>query len=399
VRRAPLAIALLALAGCRSKRKHDDPMPEPPVVPNTPIVVDAAKPWPELEGYTRVQPERVIALPARNDVPRFDLGGPAIAGDLAVVSSSQFGFVAVDWRKGTVAWSKPAGTHVAPPLVLDRGIVLIGDCVNPPAVPDREQLVGCLRVVTPAGTDQAYIAVHGRPKAVEAFVAERGAQRLVPDGDRTVRWIRGEAAIAIDLVTGVSRAADATPPPIAIAYKDRTWDIAHVDGRIVGYTGGTKKVAWTTEYRYSALVGAVWLPEMGPMIRVANAGAFRDAPEIHLIDIDATGSLRAQVAKPAPGVGVLAHAVSSVGDAALAVRVDNSLRRDLVVAYSANAMLQWVYPLPEQQRADPIGIAISGDADAVVVFHDGDTVTVLPDLSAAPTTPGAARASSKKPTP
>jgi hypothetical protein len=179
----------------------------------------------------------------------------------------------------------------------------------------------------------------------------------------------------------------------------KRWDIAHVDGRVVGYKGGTRQVAWTTENQYTAVLGAVWLQEMGPMVRIANAGAFRTSPEIHLIDIDATGSLRAQVAKPAPGIGVLGHAISSVGDAALVVRVDNSLRRDLVAGYSANALLLWVYPLPELQRADPVGIAISADADAVVVFHDGDTVTVLPELSAPPTTPGATSTSSKKPTP
>jgi hypothetical protein len=400
VRRAHLqiALALVAMAGCRSKRTHDDPMPEPPVIADVPAP-DAAKPWPELEGYTRVAAERVIPLPARADIPRFDVSGPVIAGDLAIVASSQFGFVAADYRRGTIAWSKPAGTHVAPPLVIDTGIVLIGDCVNPPAVGDREQLIGCMRIVQPTGTDQAYFAIRGKPKAVEAFVAERGAQRLTRDGADAVRWIRGDAALTIDLVTGAAKPADAQPPPIAIEYKTKKWDVAHVDGRVVGYLGGTKKVAWTTQYQYTALLGAVWLPEMGPMVRVANAGAFRESPEIHLIDIDATGSLRAQVAKPAPGVGVLGHATSNVGDAALAVRLDNTLRRDLVVGYSANALLLWVYPLPEMQRVDPVGIAISNDADAVVVFHDGDTITVLPELSAPPTTPGAANAASKKPTP
>jgi hypothetical protein len=56
-----------------------------------------------------------------------------------------------------------------------------------------------------------------------------------------------------------------------------------------------------------------------------------------------------------------------------------------------------VYALPEQPRADPIGVAVA--PDAVIVFHDGDTLTILPELSAPPTAPGAARAPSQNPTP
>jgi hypothetical protein len=306
--------------------------------------------------------------------------------------------VAVDWKRGTIAWTKPAGTQIAPPLVFDDNeLMLLGDCANPPPVAATEQLIGCLRIVTPTGVDRLYVAIRGKPKAIEAFVAERGPQRTWRVDDRTIHWKRGDAAIAIDVATGVAKPVDPTPPPVTIEYKGKRWDVAHVDQRVVGYKGGTKQVAWATEHPYTAVIGSVWLPEMGPMIRIANASS--QLPEINLIDIDATGSLRAAVAKPTPGIDVLASAVSSVGDAALAVRMDSSLRRDLIVGYAANAVLMWVYPLPEIQRADPVGVAISEDADAVVVFHDGDTVTVLPELSAPPTTPGATRASSKKPTP
>jgi hypothetical protein len=57
----------------------------------------------------------------------------------------------------------------------------------------------------------------------------------------------------------------------------------------------------------------------------------------------------------------------------------------------------YVYPLPEVPRADPVGVAIA--PDAVLVFHDGDTFTVLPELSVPPTAPGAPKASSQNPTP
>ena len=390
-----LVLALVAL-GCKSK-KLDDPMPEPEPTRDAAVVQDVARPWPELEGYTRVLPERVITLPAKPDTPKFTLGGPVIIGDLAVVSSSQFGFIGADWKRGTIAWTKTAGTQVAPPLVVGDDIVLIGDCAKPPAVGDREVLIGCLRVVTPAGTERTYIAIRGKPAPLETFIGERGEQRVWQVDDRTVRWLRGEAAIAIDLVTGVAKPVEATPPPVHVEWHGKSWDIAHVEGRIVAYAGGTKKIAWQTEHEYTRILGPVWLTDMGPMLRVASAST--RFPDINLIDIDATGSLRAQVAKPTPGIDVLASAISVVGDVAIAIRMDSSLRRDLVVGYAANAVLMWVYPLPEHQRVDRIGVAIADEADAVVVFHDGDTLTVLPELSAPPTTPGATRVPSKNTTP
>lgn len=388
---------LVALVGCKAK-KLDEPMPEPPVVPDAAVnlAVDAPKPWPELEGFTRVSPERVIALPAKPDIPKFVLGGPVLAGDIAIVSSSQFGFVAANWRRGDIAWTKPGGLQVAPPAVVDGDIVLIGDCVKPPAVGDREALIACLRVVSTGGTDRTYVAIRGK-RSLEAFLAERGEQQTSRVDEHTVRWQRGEMAINVDLITGAAKLADPAPPPLVVEWNKRRWDIVQKDGRIVAYKGGTKQIAWQTEHAYTRLLGPVWLTDMGPMLRLANASS--RFPDINLIDMDATGSLRAQVAKPTPGIDVLAAAVSSVGDAAMAVRVDSSLRRDTIVGYAANALLMWVYPLPEHQRLDRVGIAISEEADAVVVFHDGDTLTVLPELSAPPTSLGATRAASKNPTP
>ncbi|MGE3546576.1 MAG: hypothetical protein AB7L28_21800 [Kofleriaceae bacterium] len=100
---------------------------------------------------------------------------------------------------------------------------------------------------------------------------------------------------------------------------------------------------------------------------------------------------------PVPGISTIGFGTSSIGDVALAVRLDRSIQRDFIAAYAANAVLLWVYPLPEVTRADPVGIALADRA--VVVFHDGDTITVLPELSAPPTTPGAARAPLRNSTP
>ncbi|MGN6109962.1 MAG: hypothetical protein ACTHU0_32955 [Kofleriaceae bacterium] len=396
-------IAIAAL--CAACKGRDEPTPTPPPSPvaapapapadATRATPDAPTAWSKLDDYPRIDPARVIALPARPDVPRFDVGGPVLAGDLAVVSSSQFGFIGADWRRGAIAWTKPAGAHVAPPAVRGGELVLIGDCLAPPAIPEGQLLLGCLRIVSPTGVDRLHAAIRGRADT-RAFAASAGTQSVWVDGDGGIRWRRGEHAVAIDPLTGAARPASATPPPIAFRYRDRAWSIAHDDGRIVGRNEG-KRPAWSTEHEYSALVGLVWTPEGSPLVRVANLGAFAGMPELHLIDIDATGSLRGMVAKPVPAIGLLGWGTSTIGDAAIALRMDTSIQHDFIAGYAANAMLMWVFPLPEIPRADPVGIALA--PDAVVVFHDGDTLTILPELSAPPTAPGAGRAASQIPTP
>src|SRR5678815_204762 len=148
---------------------------------------------------------------------------------------------------------------------------------------------------------------------------------------------------------------------------------------------------------YTALLGAVYLADLTPMVRVASVGVFGGWAELNLLDIDATGSLHGQAAFPVPAISALGHAVDAVGNTAIAVRMDSSLRHDFVVGYAANALMMYVHALPEIQRADPVGAAAA--PDAVLVFHDGDTFTVLPELSSPPTAPGAPRVPSQNPTP
>jgi hypothetical protein len=416
-----VAIAL-ALAACGKKAPREAPAPETepaaPAAPGEPgkpgkpgppgdgsgaqaAAGAAGEPWPELEGLPRTGPVRVVPLPTKLDVPRFSVGGPVIAGDVAVVASSQFGFVAVDWRRGAIAWSKPAGLHVAPPVVMRRGdddaVVLVGECFNPPAVPAGEHLLGCLRVVTPTGADQAYMAIHGKPDADEPFAAEPGAQALWPAPPRAVRWRRGDRAVTVDLMTGAATpAASIEPPPLVIEHGARRWEIEQDDGQIVARTRRGGPVAWRTENPYTAVLGAVWQEDASPMIRIATLAA-GGAPRVRVIDMDATGSLRSASARSMPGIALLGWGTSPVGEAALASRRDRSRRRVLLAGFAGSARVQGGYPLPEQPRPDPVGVAVA--PDAVVVFHDGDTLTILPELSALPTAPGAASAASRNPTP
>jgi hypothetical protein len=390
-----VAIGLSLLVACGSKPKSAKRDDAAVAATRDAAVADADNaPWPELAGLPTVDAVRVIALPARPDVPRFSIGGPALAGDVAVVSSSQFGFIAVDFRAGQIAWTKPAGAHVAPPGVHDGNFVLIGDCINPPEVSDAETLLGCMRVVTPAGADVAYVAVRGKTKAIAEFAASAGEQHL-DASDKGLVWRRGEHAVAIGTTTGIATPAPAAQPPLVVTYKDKTWRIRRTDEGIITAEG---KRSWQSVERFGTLLGAVYIPGQSPLVRAANAVRYNNRPELRLVDMDATGSLNWQVSiYPAPGIGLIGHAIDSVGNAALAVRLDTSIERDYVAGYAANGRLMWTYPLPQMPRADPVGLAIAHDA--VVVFHDGDTFTVLPELSAPPTAPGAVRMPSENATP
>jgi hypothetical protein len=379
---------LAALTACKAKHEaRDDAAPKH---------ADAAPDgWSAIARFTRIDPVHIVALPAKLTTPRFDTGGPAITSGIAVVSSSQFGFVAVDYLRGQIMWSKPAGLHVAPPLARNGSFTLVGECVQAPDV-KADQLLGCVRTVTPTGGDLSYVAIHGHHGVVDEFATEPGPQRLWATSDHTFVWRRGERAVAVDQLTGVATITAAIDPPLDVHYKEKSWQIAHGEDGIIRATQNGKP-AWQTQRAYTEVLGAVYLPDLTPMVRVSNVGRFGGIAELNLMDIDATGSMNGQVAFPVPGIGLVGHAIDSIGDAAIAVQLDRSLDHHFIVGYAANALLMWVYPLPRVQRPDPVGLAVA--PDAVVAFHDGDTLTILPELSAPPTAPGAARAPSENPTP
>jgi len=386
VKRFGLVLALVPVVGCKGK-------------PAAHVFEDAATAgvlhgdaapkrgeWAELARFTKTEPVHVVALPVKTTTPRFDVGGPALANGIAVVSSSQFGFVAVDYRNGQVMWSKPAGLHVAPPLSRAGTFVLVGECLQPPEMKGEDLLLGCVRTVNTTGGDVNYVAIRGHQKDVQEFADEPGPQHLWSTPSDTLLWKRGDKAVLVDPVTGLASSAPAIEPALTITYKDRAWDVTQDDEGVLSATQKGKP-AWKSKRTFTELIGAVYLPEQTPMVRVSNVGRFGGMAEMSLFDIDATGSLHGTVAFPVPGIGINGHGIDSVGDAALAIQLDRSLDHHFIVGYAANALLMWVYPLPVVQRPDPIGIAVA--PDAVVVFHDGDTLTVLPELSAPPTAPGA----------
>ncbi|HEY0255153.1 MAG TPA: hypothetical protein VGC41_26680, partial [Kofleriaceae bacterium] len=348
---------LLVLAACHGKKAS-----VPDDAPPHHVAIDAApSEWPLLDRFTKIEPTHVVSLPTRTTVPRFDTGGPATTNGVAVVSSSQFGFIGIDYRDGKILWTKPSGIHVAPPLARDGHFILVGECEQPPVMKPGQTLLGCLRTVTPTGGDQGFVAIHG--SNVREFADEPGPQKLWANGEKLV-WKRGEKAVTFDMLDGLATPSPITEPAIDVHLKDKTWSIVHAeDGTVQATQKG--KPSWHTERSYTELVGSITIPDQGPMVRVVNAGRYAGVPELNVFDIDATGTLNGQVAIPTPGIGLVGHAVNAIGDTVLAVQLDRRLDHHFIVGYAANALLMWVYPLPVVQRADPVGLSVAPDAVVV----------------------------------
>jgi hypothetical protein len=351
----------------------------------------AAADFAELAEMPRARAVREIELPTRIDVPRFEVHGPVVSGGVAVVASSQLGFAAIDWRRGALVWSKPAGAHVAPPLVLGSGdLVLLGDCVTPPPTDDLggAAVLGCLRVVTSEGADRSYGAVIGAP-ALAAQMRSPGEQRAWVVDERHVAWQRGDARATVELSTGQASSGAAPRPPLVVRYKAAALEISLDDeGELSArpLAAGARKAApaWKAPGRFAALLGTVpGQPYESPMLRVVRASAVRGlsgppGAYFDVLDLDAMTAAGGQAAFPSPGIQLLGSASAAGAATALAVRLDRSLRRDYVVAYTSSARIAWTYPLPVIMRSDPVGLAVT--EDAVLAFHDGDTLTVLPPV-------------------
>lgn len=320
---------------------------------------------------------RVIKLPIRTEQPRFDVVGPVLVGDLAVVGSSQFGFAAIRWRDGATAWTKPAGLHVAPPLLVDDNLLLLADCVKPPTIDESQELLGCLRTVSRSGNDLSFAPVVAAPALASHFAATTGPSRLWAISASRIAWQRGDVVVEFDPLAPLAIRSTATPPAVAATINNVALTFVHTDEAVVALDNKGQE-QWRIGGRFAAVLGIVrGAAHEAPMLRVARIGTrFNPRGEIDLLDIDATGSRHGQAAFPIPGIALLGSAVAADGACALASRVDTSLAHDVVVAYNAQARQRWVFALPETPRADPVGLAITNDA--VLAFFDGDTLAVLP---------------------
>lgn len=348
--------------------------------------------FPELADLPRARPLRVIALPARVDVPRFEVAGPLLfddpatelRADLAVVASSQLGFAAIDWRTGKVAWTRPSGAHVAPPVLAGpEQVVLLGECARPPDT--GAPLVGCARVVAPGGADRSDMAVTG-PAELAAALRTPGRQQTWAIDEHRVAWRRGDQVATVALATGTASAGAPPPAPLVVEHGGAAIAV-HLDddGHLRSARVRGKPPAWQARGTFAAILGVIPGGEHEtPMLRLArpstvrSVGASSFGTSFDVLDVDALTATGGAAATPAPGVQLLASASTDRAAAALVVRLDRSLRRDYVIAYTRTARVAWVYPLPEVVRPDAVGVAVA--PDGVLVFHDGDTLTVLPAI-------------------
>ncbi len=369
------ALIALALGACRGRA----PTPAPDA---RAITVDARRgppaPWPELADLPRATPLRTITLPTRDRVPRVAVVGPVMLDGLAVVAGSQLGVVAADPATGEIAWRKPGGLHMAPLALLATDAVLaIGDCSPPPLVPVAERNLGCVRVLAPSGDELLATALVGARDALSAFADGRGAEQVIVESDAIVRWQRGDAAVRVNVRDGSAVPTAAAPAELVVRDGAKGFHIAPRGNALVARDDAGAD-AWKIDPSpFAAMVGIVpgRKPE-GPVLRLLRIGGFDGEAQVGLVDVEPTGSLNAQTAIPMAGISVLAHAMAPDGRTALAIRLDASIERDLVALYDHRASLMWVWPLPQVERADPVGLAFAGDS--LVVFHDGATLTVLP---------------------
>jgi hypothetical protein len=235
-----VALAALLLGACRC---GDTPAVRDAAPADARTIVDAAPPpsWPELAELPIAEPALTVAVPARPDVPRFDVHGPALTGDVAVVAASPLGFAAVALPAGRVIWTRPAGARVAPPLVVGGAGILVGDCPDDVASPDGDLLLGCLLQVDAArGADLGAAIIRGARADVEAFATATGPSRLraVP-GTAAIRWQRGERAVEVALATGAATPAAPIADRVELVYRGETWRWSVDDEALVARAGAS----------------------------------------------------------------------------------------------------------------------------------------------------------------
>jgi hypothetical protein len=475
--RAVLAAAL-GLAGCGKKHApggavtapaaDDAGPPEAAGDAGAATAEAATPPWPALAGMPLGAPWRIIELPAApapagpavRDAgapvaaaavpPGEASAGPVMIGDVAVVATSRAGFVGIDTRNAAVAWSRPAGPRVAPPVALGDHVVLIGDCPVAPRVAKGEVALGCYDVVDPVRAADAQAGVvHGPARALAGFVA---AGRLAPrarskraappppvaataaDADRTasdgqggILWRRGDHAVRFDLDTGVATAApaDAVTDHVDVDYQGAHWTYTYEHGDLTGRNAGAPAARWHFPAAGLVLVGAFdATPPRIPVVRLAGSrGPPTDRPvrrrphraraPIHtrgpapararaarprsvlLFDVDGVEGHLGSVSHAVPGVAVLASAFGEGGATVLVIRLDDTATRDYVAAFDGNGMLMWAWPLPEPDRPRTAlpGLALT---EGWIVAHFDDRLALLPLVSEPPTPPAGP---SQNPTP
>lgn len=135
-------------------------------------------------------------------------------------------------------------------------------------------------------------------------------------------------------------------------------------------------IAWTAPGFHSYGPGSLMLADQGTLLalRLGSDG-------IQPVRIEPESGRTVEHGTAVPGAQVLAATSWGSGLAAV-VRLDASLRRDVVIAWDETLNARWAWPVPEpaRPRIEPVGLAALPESagGGVIVFHDGRFVTRLP---------------------
>jgi hypothetical protein len=384
VRALCVAIATLgALGACRGKGGKKPPRDAAPV-----IAADAgATATTPLAAMPKARPRWTVTLDAA-PVPAIDVHGPILVGDAALVAGSAIGITGIDTKTGTILTRRAAAGSVGIAPIDDERALAIGNCTDAIKPPRGDALVGCYVVM-----DAHHEAVYGAGSivapakdaaqlgggATTLFVAA-GPPRLVFVGrdDPDAPWLRfvladpprgevpAEAIEPRDVPTG-ARAPHVSLPAGQLWVVDDVLEVRHHDPDALSNRSSVMNVA--------AAPGALHALDDD------RVRAFRLVPGERAIQpaiIDPSTLALDDLGTAVPGIDLLAAAHGAKGYA-VAVRLDTSLTNDYIAAFTVDGTLSYAYPLPPPPsggRALPVGIAMTDDA--VVVFHDGTTVSALP---------------------
>lgn len=293
-------------------------------------VVGPATGIPEPTGGAAAPAVRwLVDVGERRTAPELAAHAPVALGDRVVIAGSRVGYVALDRATGAVAWRRFAGPSLSAPLVIDpHDVVTVRDCEVPIAAPPGQAVIACFERIDPldiAGRSAGSITApidHADP------CAGGGVWRLERAGGG-FHLQRGRCALAFAIPDGVAEPVDVLPPRgIALPAGDPDCD------RLLDGTG--------------------WCQLVDEGVSRVVLGGF---------------------APPLPGLSLLAFAGDLARGAAV-VRRDATLRHDEVVAW-LDGRIVWTWPLPEpvEDRATPVGVAIT--ADTVYVHFDTSRVAAL----------------------
>ncbi|HWN71945.1 MAG TPA: hypothetical protein VNM90_30105, partial [Haliangium sp.] len=140
--------------------------------------------------------------------------------------------------------------------------------------------------------------------------------------------------------------------------------------------GNGGRIAWTAPGFHAYAPGSLVSTGDGALLALRLGG-----DGIQPVRIEPASGRTVENGTAVPGAQVLAVAPWDAGLAAV-VRLDASLRHDVVIAWDEGLNARWAWPVPEpaRPRVEPVGLAAlpAGAGGGLVVFHDGRFVTRLP---------------------